>query len=73
MFPNPTGDILNITSPSASDKRLNVSVFDVFGRLLLKTSINAHSDQISMCEFKAGIYQVQTELEGLIQAQKIIN
>lgn len=71
FYPNPTKDILHIKYETAQNQ-LNISIFDVNGKIVLNTS-NTSLNQIDISNLKKGIYFIKVEtLDGKIQIEKII-
>ncbi|MFK8103924.1 MAG: DUF4331 family protein [Saprospiraceae bacterium] len=60
VFPNPVSDLLNIELKSDQDKRMNVFVYDLSGRIVLETSVNVTKGEntlgVSTTDLNSGIY-----------------
>lgn len=66
LYPNPVKDVLTVSS----NKRVNsISVYNIAGQLV-KTSQNANT--VNMSKLSAGVYVVKTDIEGKIEASKVI-
>lgn len=68
MFPNPTSDILNITS--ANDAEKNVVIFDMLGKQVVNTKVS--NGTIDVSNLSAGIYMVNITEEGKTATKKLI-
>ncbi len=69
MYPNPSNHLINFTNIS---KKSNVSIIDVNGKLILKTTINATSNSINISQLNNGIYFVRIETEKGILTKKLV-
>jgi hypothetical protein len=69
MYPNPTKDQINIFSDKRVDK---VLVYNIFGKLVYKSSKNHNSTTLDLSSFSKGIYLVKVFSEGVSTTQKII-
>ena len=69
LYPNPVNNgILNIISPSNELKE--ISVFDVSGRMILKTKTENNSIDVS--QLKTGLYLLNISINGSKKTSKII-
>lgn len=68
IYPNPTSDDFTITN----SKGALVSIYNVFGRLVLETKIQSHSQRIAINTFNNGVYFVNINNNGVIINKKII-
>ncbi len=55
LYPNPTHSVVNIFS----DNIQKVTVFNMFGQMVLDTEVNGNQTTIDMSSFSAGIYMVR--------------
>jgi hypothetical protein len=75
-FPNPFGEVLNVTVVSENEKTLEIDLFDVYGRLVYASTVN-YDDQennfdISTQNLPAGIYVLTLSDGNETIEQKII-
>ena len=77
VYPNPTADILFISLSDKTNQDLDISIYDITGRLIhrenslqLKTTANQY--QISMGNFPIGIYLVELKSGQLQKTIKVI-
>lgn len=69
-YPNPTTDIVNITTQNEIINQSNV--YDMFGRLLKSHKGNSNSEKISIQELPNAIYLVEVSTEGGAKTVKIV-
>ena len=69
FYPNPTSDILNLTS-SLSDVKLYI--FNTLSQKMETRILNAGSNTIDLSNFTAGIYLFQLSLEGKSKTYKVV-
>ena len=77
LYPNPTSDLLNISLSSKVTSDLDLSIFDISGRLIHKETISSNDrtsnqHQISMSRFPAGMYMIHLKSDQLQKTVKII-
>jgi len=72
VFPNPAKDVLHITSPS--NVAVNVSITDVSGREMFRTSteLSANPFSLEIADFQQGTYYVIIERNGSLITKKFI-
>jgi hypothetical protein len=69
LYPNPTENYLRIVSQSY----LQVQCFDALGNLVLEKRVTDGIYEMTMEEFKSGIYLVRAvDLQGNVQEEKLI-
>lgn len=69
VFPNPTTDYINITA----DKAMQMSVYDMSGKLVGLYSIAEATEQIDISELSRGTYNLVFEAENkIVQTIKIL-
>jgi PKD repeat protein len=59
IFPNPFKDVLSVEATSSSE----LVVFELSGKLVLKSKLNAGRNEINTSELKAGVYLIQAKNE----------
>lgn len=69
LFPNPAKDIINIT---ADGTVTSLQLYDVQGRLLQASVVNASSAQINMAKRAAGVYFVKVTTDKGVNVQKVV-
>lgn len=75
LYPNPTYDKIRFEQ-SATDMVSELRLYDVFGRLVMQTSVQDDICEISLSELASGfyflnIYNAQQQLMGVMKVQKI--
>ena len=69
LYPNPTKDIVNIFS----DNIQRVTVFNMFGQMVLDAEVNGNQTQINMTGFATGIYMVRiATAEGTVTRNIVV-
>ncbi len=56
IFPNPVTDYIVINTENSNTKYQQVEIFDIYGRLLKKQTINSKNEKIDISSLKAGMY-----------------
>ena len=69
MYPNPVKNTLTIEANSTIQK---VSIYNVLGQEVLTSSPKSNSATLQTSELNAGVYMVNTQVDGAISASKII-
>jgi len=69
VYPNPVTDILNVRSQAVVD---DVAVYDILGKLVLKTTPDTVSTTIDMSALNSGVYLVQVTIGGASKTVKVI-
>ena len=69
MYPNPVKNTLTIEANSTIQK---VSIYNVLGQEVLTASPKSNSATLQTSELNAGVYMVNTQVDGAISASKII-
>lgn len=75
MFPNPTNGEVTITSTSKTGNAQNITnieVFDLSGKIILKSSLLSFSSTIDLSPFAPGTYLIKVQTEDYSYQQKII-
>lgn len=70
VYPNPTSDVLNISSQKA--KIDSVSIVDVAGRTVLSNKLSNNSGSIKIGHLPKGVYILTLKLDGQTVTKKII-
>ena len=68
MYPNPVKSSFTITNHLGA----NVEIFDMVGRLILKSSIKSNKQSIDINHFKKGMYLIRVNSNGSILSKKIL-
>lgn len=63
MYPNPVKDIVHFSFPE-DNEQATVYMFDVLGKLVFETSINATENKINIERFSNGLYMIQVQSEN---------
>lgn len=69
IYPNPTKDKIKISSNKSIDK---VLVYNLFGKLLYKSSGKLNSITVDLGNFSKGIYLVKVFSDGFSETKKIV-
>ena len=74
LYPSPTTGIMNIVRNAATSKPVNISIFDISGRRLLKTTLsNSALNTIDITGYTNGIYLLEASVpNGRKQQFKIV-
>jgi len=73
VYPNPTSNILNVSSNKKFGEELFAEIYSETGSMLSRKQINTQESTISLSQFANGIYLlVLVEKEKTIQSFKII-
>ena len=68
LYPNPTKDIVNISS----DNIQRVTVFNMFGQMVLDAEVNSNETTINMNGFSAGVYMVRITTSMGVATRNIV-
>ena len=69
LYPNPTKGMVNIFSENIQ----RVTVFNMFGQMVLDTEVNGNETSINMSSFSAGVYMVRiATAEGVVSRNVIV-
>ena len=72
LYPNPTTNIVSVLNIDLSDK-LEVSIFDINGRLVLSSFVSTDQNDITLTQLSAGLYNIFIYKEdSVIYQDKII-
>lgn len=64
FYPNPTRGIINIQIKIPINKETTISLYDFYGREVLKNNVNAKDFEINISNFSNGIYFIELQDEG---------
>jgi hypothetical protein len=67
VFPNPTTDILNITS---SETISEIEIVNTLGQVVKRIEVNSDNAVCDVEELKAGVYVVRIHTEGAVVSQR---
>ncbi|MBK7682149.1 MAG: VCBS repeat-containing protein [Bacteroidia bacterium] len=70
LYPNPTGDIINIKLEKTTPAQMNI--YDATGRLVMKHAIQEMNNAVSVQSLPSGIYQVEFIQAGSSFQQKLV-
>jgi hypothetical protein len=72
VFPNPTNDYVTISTASRFDQ-MDIRVFDIAGRKLIELiGVADASKTLSLVNFTAGIYLVETTIDSMTVTTKLL-
>ena len=69
MYPNPVKNTLNIEANSVIER---VSVFNILGQEVLKSSPKANTATLQTNDLQKGVYMVTTEIDGKVSTSKVV-
>ena len=69
VYPNPVGDVLNITSDTTIT---NIEVYDIYGKLLLRSSAGGQYESLAFGSYASGIYFIKIHGDKGTNTQKVI-
>jgi len=69
MYPNPADDYINV---EINEKEIELSIFDVEGRLLLSKKLKLGINRINIGQLNPGLYFVHCESEKILKFSKLI-
>jgi hypothetical protein len=74
IYPNPASEVINVSSYSLEQPR-KLCIYDMAGRLLLESELEAGQQQISVENLSAGLYLIVVELNdtNIMQETLILN
>ena len=74
VFPNPVKDNLTISLGSKQREKTTIRVYSPVGKLLRSTGVGSQTGtlNVDMTEFKAGMYLVSIEIDGVQKAYRIV-
>ena len=73
IFPNPVNDVLNISLPENINGKATISILDILGKEIQKTSFAAVSElSISTTSLASGIYFIKLKLDAEVYVKKIL-
>ncbi|MFK7923305.1 MAG: serine hydrolase [Bacteroidia bacterium] len=66
LYPNPTSDLLSIAWERSSSSASTIKLFDTQGKLVMRTSVPAGQNEISLPvnRLSVGLYLIQIEMNG---------
>ncbi len=64
LFPNPASDFVNIAFGGNNSERRTVEVYDVTGRVLLKTTMRSSNEKIGIAHLLPGVYYISVVYGG---------
>ena len=77
IYPNPAKQTLNVRFTSNSNKKIQISIYDIMGYPLGNWSIQSSSQtkalQIDLTKFPEGIYFLESQNDGSKQVAKVIH
>lgn len=72
VYPNPTNDLLNISSKNSSKLINNIVVSDVLGKTVQVNSFNTSKAVLDLTGLNSGVYFVKVQSEGVEKVLKIV-
>ncbi len=72
VYPNPVGDVMNISVPGAVDAKSILKVVDVNGKVVLQQQITSNMQAINVAKLPKGVYLVKVENGGSVITSKIV-
>jgi hypothetical protein len=69
MYPNPVKNTLTI---EANGQIQRVSVYNVLGQEVLKSSPKSNTTTLQTNELQKGVYMVTTEIDGKVSTSKVV-
>ena len=69
VYPNPVKDRINL---SATNKIKSMSVYNLLGQEVLRTSVNSRNYSADISNLKAGIYLIKLAIDDAVQTFKIL-
>src|SRR5690554_407793 len=69
FYPNPTQDVLNLSSKNNID---NVAIFSLLGQKVLDVSVNQNTSSINLESLTQGVYVMKVTIDGTVASYKII-
>ncbi len=70
IYPNPSISSIKISLPQYEN--ITASLFDMRGRLILKTSFTKRNEEINISHLQVGLYMLRIEVDDKIALKKII-
>jgi alpha-tubulin suppressor-like RCC1 family protein len=72
VYPNPANELLVISYPLLGDKKATITINDIAGQLIYKTTTTADRVEVSTKDFVQGVYVVQIEGADFVETKKFI-
>lgn len=76
IYPNPTKDIANIIIGETSDKKINITLYNVLGEILFQDNFNCNKNlsnyKIDLSSYPDGIYFVQLRSSLFTTTSKVV-
>ena len=72
IYPNPTGDDLNINLERVYFNKLTLEIYDILGNKLFSSIIRKNEEKIDFSKYPAGIYFFKINVDGKTMTKKII-
>ena len=77
VYPNPSGDVVNISYNLTPNSEAELSVFDMMGKTVKQINFNTANDNsgkisVDVSRFKSGVYFINIDSDGKSFAKKII-
>ena len=69
LYPNPTFDVINISSTSTIT---DYNIYNMIGNKVMSTNVNASNAVVDMSTLTKGVYFVEVNLNGIITNKRII-
>jgi len=70
VFPNPTSDMLTLSSDGKLIR--SAQVFDLSGRMLINLNQNSNISTVDVSSLSVGMYILQLNMEGVITSRKFV-
>jgi len=68
LYPNPANNVINIESTA----KFNLSIFDIYGHLVLIKNNCAKQSSVDVSQFKSGLYIIQINSENFVETARVI-
>ena len=72
IFPNPNQGEFNLNINNAQLNSVDVSIYDMFGRIVYQKNLTNKNNRISLSDISAGVYTVKVSFNGQSTTKRIV-
>jgi len=73
LFPQPAGNVLNVSIQNNENENANITVYSAMGQKMIEmNSLSGNMFQIDLSDLSSGIYYLELNLDGVVTKSKII-
>ncbi|MEL1242661.1 T9SS type A sorting domain-containing protein [Flavobacterium sp. DGU11] len=72
MYPNPASSKVTLEMQSGTANNASVTVTDVLGKIIVKTTVHATQSDIDVSSLKSGVYFITLNADGKLATKKLV-